>query len=284
MSKQAQNWLRQGGQAICSTACSTAFLLLIAASAKAEVDFTKSFSDRDACFIIADLETKKIIVEHNPKRCKERFSPCSTFKVPAALMAFDKGILKNKNQVVKWDNIKRGRHEDNQDQTPTSWMSNSVKWVTEWVMPQIGEKSIQHFLEVFNYGNKDFSGGMKDAWVTSSLKISAHEQMAFVSKMWKGHLPISPKATELTKKIMFIKKIGNSELYGKTGTGCLVGRGCMEKPGKMLGNFIGILRSGSKTYVIAANASDLKDQVRPAGPRLRNTTIEILKGMGLAKE
>lgn len=260
------------------------FLLLISASASAAVDFKKTFADRDACFLISDLETGKIIAEHNAKRCKERFSPCSSFKVPAALMAFDKGVLKDENQVVKWDGIKRGRPEENQDQTPLTWMSNSIKWVTEWAMPQIGEKNIQHFLDVFGYGNKDFTGGLKDAWVTSSLKISAHEQLAFISKLWKGDLPVSPKAIELTKKIIFIKKIGTSELYGKTGTGCLVGRGCMEKPDKMLGNFIGILKSGSKTYAIAANSSDLNDQERPAGPRLRNTTIEILKEMGLAKE
>ena len=62
-------------------------------------------------------------------------------------MAFDKGILKDENQVVRWDGLKRGRQEENQDQTPITWMSNSIKWVTEWV--------------------------------TSSLKISAHEQLAF---------------------------------------------------------------------------------------------------------
>jgi beta-lactamase class D len=260
------------------------FLLLFSVSESAEVDFKKTFADRDACFLIADLETGKVIAEHNPKRCKERFSPCSSFKVPAALMSFDKGILKDENEVVKWDGIKRGRQEENQDQTPIIWMSNSIKWVTEWVMPQVGEKSIQHFLDVFNYGNKDFSGGLKDAWVMSSLKISAHEQMTFVSRLWKGNLPVFPEATELTKKIMYIKKIGSSELYGKTGTGCLVGRTCMDRPDKMLGNFIGILKSDSKTYAIAANATDKKDQERPAGPRLRDTTIEILKEMGLANE
>jgi beta-lactamase class D len=259
-------------------------LFLMAVPAFAKVDFKKTFADRDACFLISDLETGKLIAEHNPKRCKERFSPCSSFKVPAALMAFDKGIFKNENQIVKWDGIKRGRLEENQDQTPLTWMSNSIKWVTEWVMPQIGEKDIQHFLDVFSYGNKDFSGGLKDAWVTSSLKISAYEQMAFVSKLWKGDLPVSPRAIELTKKIVFVRTIGSYELYGKTGTGCLVGRGCMEKPDKMLGNFIGFLTSGSKAYAIAANASDLKDHERPAGPRLRNTTIEVLKEMGLAAD
>jgi hypothetical protein len=72
--------------------------LFFPALASADVDFKKTFADRDACFVIADLETGKILAEHNPKRCKERFSPCSSFKVPAALMAFDKGILNDENQ------------------------------------------------------------------------------------------------------------------------------------------------------------------------------------------
>lgn len=75
------------------------FLLLLPVFASAKVDFKKAFADSDACFVIADLETGKILAEHNPKRCKERFSPCSSFKVPAALMAFDKEILKDENQV-----------------------------------------------------------------------------------------------------------------------------------------------------------------------------------------
>lgn len=257
------------------------FGLLFSTSVFAGVDFKKTFADRDACFLIADVETGKIIAEHNPKRCKERFSPCSSFKVPAALMAFENGILKDDTHIIKWDGTKRGRPEENRDQTAKAWMGDSVKWVTEWAMPQVEEKNIQHFLTVFKYGNMDMTGGLKDAWVMSSLKISAHEQLAFVSKLWKGDLPVSPKSIEQTKKLMFLKKIGSADLYGKTGTGCLEGRGCMSKPDKMLGNFVGILTNGSKTYAFAANASDLKDQERPAGPRLRDTSIEILKDLGL---
>ncbi|MFS4460954.1 penicillin-binding transpeptidase domain-containing protein [Bdellovibrio sp. HCB2-146] len=257
------------------------FLLFLSISARADVDFKKVFQDRDACFLISDLDTGKVLAEYNPERCKVRVTPCSSFKVPAALMAFEKGILKDENQVIKWDGVKRGRAVENRDQTALTWMSDSVKWVTEWVMPQVGQKGIKKFLREFKYGNEDFSGGMKDAWVTSSLKISAHEQSAFMTKLWKEELPLSKRTMALTKKIIFIKKIEGSELYGKTGTGCLVGHSCMDRPDKMIGNFVGVLKSGSKTYVFAANASDLRNQESPAGPRLRETTIEVLKGMGL---
>jgi beta-lactamase class D len=200
-------------------------------------------------------------------------------------MAFEKGVLKDENQIVKWDGIKRDRPELNQDQTAFTWKSESVKWVTEWIMPQLGEGTIQHFLDAFEYGNKDFSGGLKDAWQTTSLKISAHEQVAFISRLWKYQLPVSRRTTELTEKITFIKNLGNNvELYGKTGTGCLVGHACMDHPDKMIGWFVGALKKDSKVYVFAANASDLKPQKPPAGPRMRETTIQILKQMGLVSE
>ena len=197
-------------------------------------------------------------------------------------MAFDKGILTDEHQVVKWDGIKRDRPDLNQDQTPLTWMSKSVKWVTEWAMPLVGEKKIQDYLDAFKYGNKDFSGGLKDAWVTSSLKISALEQISFLSKIWKEELPVSKRSFELTKKIIFIKNLNDgSELYGKTGTGCLEGHACLERADKMIGWFVGAVKNGSNTYIFAANASDLKPQGTPAGPRLRKTVIEILEGLSL---
>ncbi len=84
------------------------------------------------------------------------------------------------------------------------------------------------------------------------------------------------------KACLFIKSFGkNTELYGKTGTGCLSGHTCLERPDKMFGWFIGILKSDSNLYAFAGNASDLKAQGTPAGPRMRETTIEILKQMNL---
>lgn len=198
------------------------------AFAGSDADLQKKFGVRDACLAIADLRTGKTVLEYNAKRCRERFSPCSSFKVAAALMAFEQGILKDENQVIRWDGVERDRRELNHDQTPMSWMSHSAKWVTEWLMPQFGASTIQKFLATFAYGNQDFSGGWKDAWVMSSLKISAREQLAFFRRWWRGELTAS--------------------------------------------------------RVFAANASDRVAQKSPAGPRLRDTTIEILEAQGLLAE
>jgi len=254
-------------------------------STHAEVNFKKIFEDRDACFIISDLQTNKIVAEHNPKRCKKRISPYSTFKIPSALMAIEKGIIKDENQIIKWDGIKRNRDEIDKDLTPFIWMSESAKWVTDWIMPQIGKDSIKSFLNSFDYGNQDFSGGLKDFWVSSSLKISPYQQVTFLSRFWNNKLGLSGHTTDVTKKIIFIKKLGkNAELYGKTGTGCLIGHACMDRPDKMHGWFVGALKTDSNVYIFAGNASDLKAQGPPAGPRMRRATIEILKQMELFQE
>lgn len=250
-----------------------------------KVDYNDYFPNQEACYLVSNLRTGKLVSEYNPQRCQNRFSPYSTFKIPAALMAFEKSILKDENQIIKWDGTKRGRKEENQDQTPLTWMSYSIKWVTEWVMPQLPAKTTQSFLDSFDYGNKDFSGGSKEAWVSSSLQISAYEQMKFLTKFWNEELTISKKSTDLTKKIIFISKLGsNSELYGKTGTGCLVGHECLSKPDKMRGWFVGILKNKTDAYIIVANADDLKEQGPPAGPRLRKSTIQILEKMGLIEK
>ena len=149
-------------------------------------------------------------------------------------------------------------------------------------MPQLGQKAIDNYLKDFNYGNKDFSGGLDRAWVSSTLKISGYEQLEFLRNFWTGKLAVSKKAHDLAKGALFIKKYpGGGLLYGKTGTGCLQGTSCMSQPDKMLGWFVGYVVNGSSTYAFAANSADLQPEKEPAGPRMRNTVISLLEHMKL---
>jgi beta-lactamase class D len=252
-------------------------------SAWAVGDLTPLLGERDGCLIVAELRTGKRLKVFNEKRCDQRLSPASSFKIAAALMAFETGVLENENQSIKWDRVRRSREELNQDQTPYSWMRDSVLWVTQWITPQLGLDTIKKYLKKFSYGNQDFSGGIREAWVDSSLKISANEQVNFIRNLWNEKLPVSKKAMGLTKKIIFIKKLGEySSIYGKTGTGC-IDKGCVEHPARMLGWFVGVLNNGEKDFVVVANASDLKKFERPAGPRIRETAISLLGQLHLIR-
>jgi beta-lactamase class D len=239
-------------------------------------DSRELWHKRDACHIIANLKTGKILKEYNAERCKKRLPPCSSFKIAAAVMGFSEGILRSEDQQIKWDGVARERQVLNQDQTPTTWMQHSAMWVTQWLIPQIGLRKVSDYLRAYGYGNADFSGGLARAWQMSSLKISAREQVEFVSKLWSGKLSAPKAALAKVRNIMFIKRLpGGGELYGKTGTGCLEGTACLTRPDKMLGWFVGVARYPYAEYAVVANASDLENAGPPAGPRARDTVVEV---------
>lgn len=245
------------------------------------VNLQSIFRGRNACFVMKKISTSEFVENLNPERCAERFSPNSTFKIAAALMGFEKGILKTEKQIIKWDGTRNDREELNQDQTPLTWMDRSVVWVTQWIMPQLKVADLKKFLKDFGYGNQDFSGGVKNAWLDSSLKISAIEQIEFLTKLWKETLPLQKSTFEKTKKIIFIKNLSpTTQLYGKTGTSCAF-EGCGTNLGRHRGWFVGIVKTKTDAYVFAANADDLNPESRPAGPKLREDLTRALTEMDM---
>ncbi len=131
-------------------------LLLICqiASAKSDLFFSEEFKERDGAFTIINIENKRIIEQYNPKRLKVRTRPMSSFKLALLAMAFDSGYFKNNRQIIKWDGVKRNRKSLNRNQTPQSFMKNSVIWVSRLITNNLGEKKISDYLEDFQYGNK----------------------------------------------------------------------------------------------------------------------------------
>ncbi len=191
----------------------------------------KQLEGVEGCFILHDLKADKQLIRYGGERCAERVPACSTFKVPLSLMAFDKGVLKDENHVIKWDGVAREIPSWNKDQTAASWMRESVVWYSQAMTPKFGKDVIEKYLTDFGFGSHDMSGGIKDAWLTvtpstpnvkNTLKISADEQVLFIVKLFKGQLPVSKHALDTTKKIMFLEKSSNGfELNGKTGSGYL---------------------------------------------------------------
>ena len=123
--------------------------------AKNDLNFDKIFAKKKACFILYDLTADKTAFHYGDKQCAIRISPCSTFKIPLALMAFDQSIFKNENTLIKWDGISRDYPDWNKDQTPKTWLQYSTVWVSKWLTPQLGAVKIKQYLNNFHYGNKN---------------------------------------------------------------------------------------------------------------------------------
>lgn len=259
-----------------------------------DLDLSSYFQGKNACFILYDLNQDKIISEYNAKHCAERMSPNSTFKVPLSVMAFDQKII-NQKTVFKWDGKVSEHARWNQDQTPQSWLKNSVVWISQELTPKLGKEKIQFYLKEFNYGNQDFSGdpgknnGLTRAWLNSSLKISAYEQLQFLKQLTMGTLPVSSSALLLTKSNMRLEKLGSGwELYGKTGSSFKqTHEQQLANPNKAIhdGWFIGFIEKGNKTDLIVLDFTDLEPQpvTEFAGPRAKNLAKTILNQTGIIR-
>lgn len=232
------------------------------------------------CFLAT--ENGKIIEQNGD--CKTRHSPCSTFKIAISLMGYDSNILTDeanpefpfKAEYGEYPEIRQGL------QNPTSWMKYSVVWYSQIITQKIGEKKFASYIKKFDYGNQNVSGdfgknnGLTESWLGSSLQISPEEQVQFLQKLFDDKLPVSSKAHEMTRNILFTEELPDDwRLYGKTGS-------CdSEDKNKQTGWFVGFLQK-EKRKIIFANYLEDEERLDYSGGKIakeqaRKRLIELTK-------
>lgn len=203
----------------------------------------------------------------------ERLTPCSTFKIVLSLIGFDIGLLNNENNP-SW--VFQEGYDDFLDswkssQTPYSWMKTSCIWVSRLIASEIGLEQLQKYLNAFNYGNQDSSGGLTNCWLSSSLKISPKEQVHFIEKIVCESLPISSDAIRKTKALLLIEELPNGwTLFGKTGSGSFD----TSDETYELGWFVGWIEKDHLFFPFAYNIRDIKINTSQRVPRVKKLLKE----------
>lgn len=200
-------------------------------------------------FLLVDAASGESLIVWGPQ-IEERVTPCSTFKIVLSLAGFETGILPSIEEPCwPFEESSEEVHPSwRKSQTPHSWMTCSCVWFSERLAERLGQAALAHYLAEFDYGNQDLSGATP-AWIASSLAISPREQVAFLSKMVRGELPLSTEAVEKTKSLLAVDTLwGGWKWYGKTGwsgasceTGWCVG--WIEREGSCL-PFAYLVKSG----------------------------------------
>lgn len=262
-------------------------ILLSCSSSKKNSDIeveSNPFSGMKGCFLLYNLKTNSFEKEVGDT-CRVRFPACSTFKVPLAVMAFDSGVLKNEEQILKWDGEKKMLEPWNKDHNAKSWMRDSVVWFSQKLTPEIGDKKLKNYLKKFEYGNQDISTGITTAWLNSpsdprgSLAINAFEQVEFMKKLWLSQLPVSERSMNLTRQLTYLETSPNGfKLSGKTGSQ-------FYDPARKVqfGWFIAHLGHKDKEYIVVTNMSDLApvETTLFGGFRAKEITKKMLSESGL---
>lgn len=220
------------------------------------------------CFIAQEKD--KILIQTG--ECKTPYSPASSFKIALSLMGFDSRIFQNENDPT-WplpQGIDPYINVCKADQNPRTWMKNSCLWYSRILTQKLGMKKFQEYVTKFNYGNMDLSGGLTEAWLSSSLKISPIEQIGFLQKVTSQKLPVSKKAYDLTQEIMYVQEMsGGWKLYGKTGNGML-------SNDLQHGWFVGYIEKNNRAIEFVSHIVDTKKHNTFASFRARKEALTKL--------
>ncbi len=237
-------------------------------SAATEIDLSAHFEGFDGCFAMLNQSTGEW-TRYNSKRCREQLSPCSTFKIPNAIIALDAGVVNGAEHLLTWDGIKRSRESLNKDHTLRTAMKDSVVWYFQTLARKIGEEKMQQQLDAFDYGNRDISGGIDQFWLGSSLLISADQQVRFLSRLASRQLDVKPETIDVVREILLQPETAHGRLMGKTGT---LGKGDKAT----VGWFVGWVERSDGACIFALN---IKADDKANGPKARAIAMNILDAM-----
>jgi beta-lactamase class D len=185
-----------------------------------------NFGKFDGTAVIMDLNSAKKTIFGT--HADERLNPCSTFKILNSMIALDSGAVRDENESLAWDGMIREYPFWNRDHSMRTAIGVSAVWFYQEMARRIGEKRMQEMVRKAGYGNMDTSRTLTDFWLRNgSLKISANEQVDFLTKLVRNQLPFSLHSQSVTKDIIALEKDEGYTFAGKTGscggTGWFVG-------------------------------------------------------------
>lgn len=231
---------------------------------------------RDACFMIKRLGSDELTIV-NEARAATRRPPCSTFKIPHALIALETGVI-TPLTTFEWDGSDQPIRSWARDHTLQSAMDNSVVWCFQRMAQGIGRERMTEWLTRFDYGNTNTTGDITRFWLDDDrLGMSPRDQIAFMEKLYtdgasgEAGLPCSPTHIATVRDLIVLDRRDAYVFSGKTGSGYTDGRW-------VLGWFVGHLRRGDDAYVFVVR---LEREDDASGRRAKAIAIELLQTMGL---
>ena len=199
--------------------------------------------------VISSLNSEKNYI-YNNSRALTRFIPASTFKIPNTLISLEEGVIKDENEIIKWDGKIRSYDIWNKDQTLQSAISFSCVWCYQKFAKEIGNDKYLDYLKKIHYGNEKTGLDISTFWLEGDIKISAFEQIDFLKRLYKNDLPFNQKNIDITKKILTVENANNYIMKAKSGWS-----------GK-IGWYIGYVETKNDIWFFALNGDISKEELK----------------------
>jgi beta-lactamase class D len=256
---------------------SLCFTLNALAKQKSANDFCFE-KDTTCTFVVfsefTDGDTRQLVI--NASRANTQLTPFSTFKVPNSVIALETGNIKDSKQTLTYN---KGKYTS-EPWWPAVWKAETFNLTSAFkysmvpiyreLATKIGVTKMQHYLQLFNYGNQDISSGLDDFWLNGSIKISAIEQVTFLRKFYNNDFSLSEHTLDTMKEVMLVKEAKNYKLYAKTGTGRVDDK-------SMLAWYVGFVENDKGRHFFALNLN--RATYREVKAIRKNIALNHLKKM-----
>ncbi|SDY06155.1 class D beta-lactamase [Hymenobacter psychrophilus] len=191
----------------------------LAGQAVAEYDFGPLFRAQglDGSLLLYD-ETAGQFTAYNAARCRQRFLPASTFKIPNTLLALQTGALRDTADICRWDGTTRSIAAWNQDMPFARALRVSAVPCYQQLARRIGVAAYQQWLPKLGYPGMVVTPATLDTfWLDGDSRISQFEQIDFLRRLQAETLPIAKRHQQAVKQLLILRKTPTATLYGKTG-------------------------------------------------------------------
>lgn len=183
---------------------------------------------------------------NNFERANQGFLPASTFKIPNSIIALETGVVENENTIFKWDGEKRLLKIWEEDLTFKQALQKSCVPCYQDIARRVGVKRMNEYLEKLDYKKMVVDSSNLDLfWLEGDSRITAMNQVNFLSRLYHSQLSISKRTEKIVKDMIFIDEKPTYKLSGKTGWSI--------RNGNNLGWFVGYIEKGNDVYFVATN-------------------------------
>jgi D-alanyl-D-alanine dipeptidase len=243
-------------------------------SAKPKIEEKKNWKKFfDAANVIGgiyvyDLQKNKYTI-YDRERFDRQFVPASTSKIIHSLIFLDSGALKDENEIIKWDGVKRSIEAWNQDHNLRSALKVSAVWFYVEASKRTGHETMQGYYDRANYGNRNTNGFGVDYWNKGDLRITPREQIDFLVRLYENRLPFAPSVMATVKDILINEQTDKYVLRAKTGWS--------DAYTPQVGWFVGYVTRGAEVYFFATEIDIKKTEDAAKRAQITKNILRSLK-------
>ena len=249
---------------------------------KNSIDLSSYFENINgtAVFYTPDTNTYNI---YNDELSTKQSSPCSTFKIFSTYVALDNKTIDANNSLRKWNGTIYWYDAWNKDIDLDTAFKTSCVWYYRQVIDEIGQDTMQKYIDKFDYGNKDISDwygetdpdddpmDLKGFWIETSLKVSPKEQVQILNKIFTTTNDEYILTTLKDLMLTYTDDTNNLKIYGKTGYGVVNGENADAW-------FVGMYEYNSKVTYFAVRLDDPKNP-QALSSTAKEIAINIIKNL-----